>query len=141
MPVAPRWDIGAHRKPPTWRPTASLVRAVLLALGGLALVAAAPASAADHKVQMLTKGGAMVFQPALVKVAPGDTAENAMECLVRHLESQAPWGAQVTVTPGEQGQPTHRRIRGSDRGFQQGLQVFHHPPRRAGSPGRPSPRG
>ena len=39
-------------------------------------------------------------------MAPGDTAANAMECLVRHLEAHAPWGAQVTVTPGEQGEPT-----------------------------------
>lgn len=41
-----------------------------------------------------------------VRVAPGDTTENAMACLIRHLESHAPWGAQVTVTPGERGEPT-----------------------------------
>jgi len=34
-----------------------------------------PAAAADHVVKMLNKGkaGMMVFEPALVKVAPGDT--------------------------------------------------------------------
>jgi acetylornithine deacetylase/succinyl-diaminopimelate desuccinylase-like protein len=40
------------------------------------------------------------------RVAPGDTTENAMACLVRHLETHAPWGAQVTVTEGDRGEPT-----------------------------------
>ena len=37
--------------------------------------AAAPAMAANFEVQMLNKGetGAMVFEPALIKIAPGDT--------------------------------------------------------------------
>lgn len=41
----------------------------------LAALAAAPAMAANFEVQMLNKGeaGAMVFEPALVKIAPGDT--------------------------------------------------------------------
>ena len=36
---------------------------------------ASPAAAADHVVKMLNKGkaGMMVFEPALVKIAPGDT--------------------------------------------------------------------
>lgn len=40
-----------------------------------ALAIASPAVAADHVVKMLNKGkaGAMVFEPALVKVKPGDT--------------------------------------------------------------------
>ena len=38
-------------------------------------------------------------------VAPGDDAEVAEDALVRHLESHAPFGAQVTVTRGETGQP------------------------------------
>lgn len=45
-------------------------------LGAVAAVAlASPAAAADHVVKMLNKGkaGAMVFEPALVKVKPGDT--------------------------------------------------------------------
>ncbi|HET6562504.1 MAG TPA: dipeptidase [Marmoricola sp.] len=41
-----------------------------------------------------------------VRVAPGDTPQNVMACLKRHLEQQAPWGAQVTVHEGEQGSPT-----------------------------------
>ncbi len=40
------------------------------------------------------------------RVAPGDTTENAMACLRRHLESHAPWGAQVTVREGDRGEPT-----------------------------------
>lgn len=46
-------------------------------LGAAAVVLAfvAPAAAADFEVHMLNKGaeGAMVFEPAFVKVAPGDT--------------------------------------------------------------------
>jgi len=41
-----------------------------------------------------------------LRVAPGDEATSALEKLTRHLQSHAPWGAQVTVTPGrESGQP------------------------------------
>ena len=48
--------------------------AVILAL-------ALPAAAADFEVHMLNKGaaGAMVFEPAFVKVAPGDTVDGADE--------------------------------------------------------------
>lgn len=47
----------------------------LLAGAAAALAFATPAAAADHVVKMLNKGkaGMMVFEPALVKVAPGDT--------------------------------------------------------------------
>jgi pseudoazurin len=46
---------------------------LLLALGG----AFAPAGAAEIQIKMLNKGteGMMVFEPALVKVAPGDTVK------------------------------------------------------------------
>ncbi|HEU4513561.1 MAG TPA: dipeptidase [Nocardioidaceae bacterium] len=41
-----------------------------------------------------------------LRVAPGDDATSALHALTRHLETHAPWGAQVTVTPGrESGQP------------------------------------
>lgn len=41
----------------------------------VAVAAASPAAAKDHVVKMLNKGqsGPMVFEPALIKVAPGDT--------------------------------------------------------------------
>lgn len=40
-----------------------------------------------------------------MRVAPGQDAAEALDALVKHLESHAPWGAQVTVTRGETGQP------------------------------------
>jgi cysteinylglycine-S-conjugate dipeptidase len=41
-----------------------------------------------------------------LRVAPGDDATSALQKLTRHLETHAPWGAEVTVTPGrESGQP------------------------------------
>ena len=40
-----------------------------------------------------------------MRVAPGGDAAEHLAALTRHLESNAPWGAQVTVTPGDVGQP------------------------------------
>jgi pseudoazurin len=43
---------------------------------GWSLAMALPASAADHQIKMLNKGAdgqTMVFEPAFVKIAPGDT--------------------------------------------------------------------
>lgn len=40
-----------------------------------------------------------------LRVAPGGDATDHLDKLCRHLEQHAPWGAQVTVTPGEAGQP------------------------------------
>ncbi|HYO02325.1 MAG TPA: dipeptidase [Mycobacterium sp.] len=40
-----------------------------------------------------------------MRVAPGGDAGQHLEALTRHLEQHAPWGAQVTVTPGDLGQP------------------------------------
>lgn len=50
------------------------MRTKLLA-AGLAILIGSPAMAADHQVKMLNKGemGAMVFEPALVQIEPGDT--------------------------------------------------------------------
>ena len=49
--------------------------ALAFVLGSAALLAASPALAANHRVQMLTTSanGSMVFQPAIIRVAPGDT--------------------------------------------------------------------
>lgn len=49
-------------------------KSLLLALALIAPALAGPASAAEFEVKMLDKGekGVMVFEPALVKVAPGD---------------------------------------------------------------------
>jgi acetylornithine deacetylase/succinyl-diaminopimelate desuccinylase-like protein len=40
-----------------------------------------------------------------MRVAPGGDAGEHLQALTRHLERNAPWGAQVTVTPGDVGQP------------------------------------
>ena len=51
-------------------------RAAALVLAGLALTAS-PAAAKEHQVKMLNKGaqGLMVFEPAFIKIAPGDTVK------------------------------------------------------------------
>ncbi|MGH3370095.1 MAG: dipeptidase, partial [Nocardioidaceae bacterium] len=41
-----------------------------------------------------------------VRLAPGDSSKRAMEALKAHLEKHTPWGAQLTFTPGEYGEPT-----------------------------------
>ncbi len=40
-----------------------------------------------------------------MRVAPGGDARAHLDALTRHLESHAPWGARVTVAPGDIGQP------------------------------------
>ena len=39
-----------------------------------------------------------------LRVAPGDDPRRAMKALVEHLESNAPWGAEVRVMPGSAGE-------------------------------------
>jgi cysteinylglycine-S-conjugate dipeptidase len=41
-----------------------------------------------------------------VRIAPGDSSANALACLTRHLEKHVPWGAGLTVTPVDSGEPT-----------------------------------
>ena len=40
-----------------------------------------------------------------MRVAPGGDAQTHLDALRKHLEGHAPWGARVTVTPGDVGQP------------------------------------
>ncbi len=40
-----------------------------------------------------------------MRIAPGGDAGEHLDALRRHLEQHAPWGARVTVTPGDIGQP------------------------------------
>lgn len=40
-----------------------------------------------------------------MRVAPGGDAAQHLAALTRHLEQHAPWGAHVTVTPGDVGEP------------------------------------
>ena len=55
-------------------PAGSLGAAALLVSAGC-LAPAGPASAAEHEIRMLNRGeaGIMVFEPAFLEVAPGDT--------------------------------------------------------------------
>jgi acetylornithine deacetylase/succinyl-diaminopimelate desuccinylase-like protein len=41
-----------------------------------------------------------------VRLAPGDSSLRAMDRLREHLEKHVPWGADLTFTPGEYGEPT-----------------------------------
>jgi acetylornithine deacetylase/succinyl-diaminopimelate desuccinylase-like protein len=40
-----------------------------------------------------------------LRVPPGTDANDALQALTQHLESHVPWGAQLTITEGETGQP------------------------------------
>ncbi|HEU5484757.1 MAG TPA: dipeptidase [Microlunatus sp.] len=48
-----------------------------------------------------------------LRVAPGDDARRALQCLRAHLETHAPWGARVTVTDGDVGEPAVIPFEGS----------------------------
>ncbi|WP_110181220.1 dipeptidase [Nocardioides solisilvae] len=41
-----------------------------------------------------------------LRIAPGDTSANAVECLRRHLEAHVPWGAELTFTVVDTGEAT-----------------------------------
>jgi cysteinylglycine-S-conjugate dipeptidase len=41
-----------------------------------------------------------------MRIAPGDTTENATACLRRHLEERVPWGAELTFTVVDTGEAT-----------------------------------
>ena len=41
-----------------------------------------------------------------LRIAPGDTCEHALECLRTHVESHVPWGAELTFTVVDTGEPT-----------------------------------
>ncbi|GAB3793401.1 dipeptidase [Nocardioides ungokensis] len=41
-----------------------------------------------------------------MRIAPGDTTENALACLTAHLESHVPWGAELEVTVVDTGEAT-----------------------------------
>jgi cysteinylglycine-S-conjugate dipeptidase len=47
-----------------------------------------------------------------LRIAPGDEPERAMDALVSHLESNVPWGAEVTVTRGAAARPFSLRAEG-----------------------------
>jgi acetylornithine deacetylase/succinyl-diaminopimelate desuccinylase-like protein len=41
-----------------------------------------------------------------LRIAPGDDVANARAALTRHLETHVPWGAELTITPVDFGEPT-----------------------------------
>jgi acetylornithine deacetylase/succinyl-diaminopimelate desuccinylase-like protein len=41
-----------------------------------------------------------------MRIAPGDTSANALDCLRAHLEKHVPWGAEVTTEVVDTGEPT-----------------------------------
>jgi cysteinylglycine-S-conjugate dipeptidase len=41
-----------------------------------------------------------------LRIAPGDTVAEATRCLREHLERHVPWGAQLTLTVSDDGEPT-----------------------------------
>ena len=41
-----------------------------------------------------------------LRIAPGDTCEHAIECLRAHLEAHVPWGAELSFTVVDTGEPT-----------------------------------
>jgi cysteinylglycine-S-conjugate dipeptidase len=41
-----------------------------------------------------------------IRIAPGDTSANALTCLREHLERHIPWGARLTTTVIDAGEPT-----------------------------------
>ncbi len=41
-----------------------------------------------------------------LRIAPGDTTENAIKCLRTHLEANVPWGAELSFTVVDTGEPT-----------------------------------
>jgi acetylornithine deacetylase/succinyl-diaminopimelate desuccinylase-like protein len=41
-----------------------------------------------------------------LRIAPGDTTENALACLRKHLDAHVPWGAELTLTVVDTGEAT-----------------------------------
>ncbi len=41
-----------------------------------------------------------------LRIAPGDTTESAIDCLRTHLEANVPWGAELSFTVVDTGEPT-----------------------------------
>jgi len=65
-------------------------------------VLAIDAPATDQAINVLLPRARAVVS---LRLAPGEDAQAAMKSLVTHLETNAPWGAQVEVTPGAIGEP------------------------------------
>jgi acetylornithine deacetylase/succinyl-diaminopimelate desuccinylase-like protein len=65
-----------------------------------------------------------------LRVPPGHDALEARDQLIDHLMTQAPWGAQVSISPGSAGQPAEVELEGSyaEAATQAYTDVFGQPP-------------
>src|SRR5690606_19502763 len=73
-PAMPRWATGRRARGNFIRGERKMRTGLVLGLALASLALVGPVSAAEFEVKMLDKGqkGVMVFEPALVKAAPGD---------------------------------------------------------------------
>jgi acetylornithine deacetylase/succinyl-diaminopimelate desuccinylase-like protein len=108
----PGWDIGVHYPPARVREEAGLLDGVSeIGSGSVAqrLWAKPAITVIGIDTTPIDKASNTLIPRARAKVsmrvAPGGDAAEHLEALTRHLERNAPWGAQVTVTPGDVGQP------------------------------------
>jgi len=77
-------------------------------IAALGILAAGTAQAADHEVRLLNRGaaGMMVFEPALVRAAPGDTVTFTVVDKGHNVESikgMLPPGIEPFATPMNEG--------------------------------------
>ena len=96
----------------TWRAEAGVLPGVeLMGTGSIrdrtcrrpaVSVLALDAPRTDNSINILIPRSRAVVS---MRLAPGEDAQGAMKSLVRHLETHAPWGAKVEVTPKESGEP------------------------------------
>jgi len=67
--------------------------------------------AADHGREnlrgcgILTSGVPVARAKVSMRIPPAQDATSALAALTAHLAAHVPWGAQVTIKPGEAGQP------------------------------------
>lgn len=47
-----------------------------------------------------------------MRLAPGDNAKEALQLLIRHLEENVPWGARLSITEGDTGEPSSLAFEG-----------------------------
>jgi acetylornithine deacetylase/succinyl-diaminopimelate desuccinylase-like protein len=95
-----------------WRSDAGVLAGVqLMGTGSIAertwmrpavSVLAIEAPAIDNAINILLPRARAVVS---LRLAPGEDAQAAMKSMVEHLETHAPWGAHVEVTPGAIGEP------------------------------------
>jgi cysteinylglycine-S-conjugate dipeptidase len=67
----------------------------------VAVVALDATPVADYSNTLIPTARARVS----VRLAPGDSTANAMERAREHVMAHVPWGAEVTFTPGDRGEP------------------------------------